>query len=340
MKAPILVTGAAGFIGYHVSGALLRRGDAVVGIDNLNDYYDPQLKIARLSLLRCQEGFAFQRVDIIDRDCLRRLFVRWPFRRIIHFAAQAGVRYSITHPFACIDSNVSGFVNLLEQARAFPPEHLVYASSSSVYGANEQIPFAVGDRVDSPVSLYAATKRFNELIADAYARQFAMPLTGLRLFTVYGPWGRPDMAPMKFTRALLENRPIDVYNYGNMQRDFTFIDDVVEAVLRVLDRVPALIDGRPHRIYNVGNHRPEPLMRFIDVLAKAAGCTPQMKLLPMQVGDVQTTYADITDLQRDYGWAPATSIDVGLPCLVQWYRQYYGFSSDLSKENPELLKKI
>ncbi|HEU0204359.1 MAG TPA: NAD-dependent epimerase [Burkholderiaceae bacterium] len=324
MKNPVLVTGAAGFIGYYVAAGLLARGDAVVGIDNLNDYYDPQLKKDRLALLTADRNFAFEQLDIADRDGLRRLFDRHRFRRVVHLAAQAGVRYSITHPFAYVDSNVTGFVNVLEQARAFPPQHLVYASSSSVYGANEKTPFEVGDRVDHPVSLYAATKRANELIAHVYARQFGLPLTGLRFFTVYGPWGRPDMAPMKFTRAILEGRPIDVYNHGNMQRDFTYIDDIVAGVLCVLDRVPAPLDGVPERLYNIGNHRPEPLMRFIDVLAKAIGRTPQMNFLPMQQGDVPATYADITDLQRDYGWSPTTSIDEGLPRLVSWYRQHYG----------------
>jgi UDP-glucuronate 4-epimerase len=324
MKDPVLVTGAAGFIGYHVAAALLARGDSVVGIDNLNDYYDPALKLARLALLKPHAGFEFVKLDVADRDGLPRLFEQHRFRRVVHLAAQAGVRYSITHPFAYVDSNITGFVNVLEQARAFAPEHLVYASSSSVYGANEKTPFAVDDRVDRPVSLYAATKRANELMAHVYARQFALPLTGLRFFTVYGPWGRPDMAPMKFTRAILQGQPIDVYNHGDMQRDFTYIDDVVAAVLAVLDRVPAPLDGVSDRIYNVGNHHPEALMRFIDVLAGALARTPQMNLLPMQQGDVQTTYADIGDLQRDYGWTPTTSIETGLPRLVQWYRQHYG----------------
>jgi len=320
---PILVTGAAGFIGYHVAERLLARGDAVVGIDNLNDYYDPRLKQARLARL-AHPRFAFERLELADRAAVEELFARHRFSRIVHLAAQAGVRYSLTHPHAYVDANVTGFLNLLEAARARPVAHFVYASSSSVYGANRKLPFSVDDRVDHPVSLYAATKRANELMAFVYARTFGVPLTGLRFFTVYGPWGRPDMAAMIFTRAILAGEPIDVYNHGDMSRDFTYIDDIVSGVVAIADRLPAPEGGVQHRVYNIGNHRPEPLLRFIEVLAAALGRKPQMNLLPMQPGDVQATYADIEAIQRDYGWRPTTTIDEGLPKLVAWYRQYYG----------------
>ena len=320
---PILVTGAAGFIGYHVAERLLARGDAVVGIDNLNDYYDPRLKQARLARL-AHPRFAFERLELADRAAVEELFARHRFSRIVHLAAQAGVRYSLTHPHAYVDANVTGFLNLLEAARARPVAHFVYASSSSVYGANRKLPFSVDDRVDHPVSLYAATKRANELMAFVYARTFGVPLTGLRFFTVYGPWGRPDMAAMIFTRAILAGEPIDVYNHGDMSRDFTYIDDIVSGVVAIADRLPAPEGGVQHRVYNIGNHRPEPLLRFIEVLADALGRKPRMNLMPMQPGDVQATYADIEAIQRDYGWRPTTTIDEGLPKLVAWYRQYYG----------------
>jgi UDP-glucuronate 4-epimerase len=319
---PVLVTGAAGFIGYHVCERLLARGETVVGIDNLNDYYDPRLKQARLERLE-NPLFAFERIELADRAAVEALFVRHPFARIVHLAAQAGVRYSLTHPHAYIDSNITGFLNLLEAARARPSEHFVYASSSSVYGANTKQPFSVDDRVDHPVSLYAATKRANELMAYTYARTFGIPLTGLRFFTVYGPWGRPDMAAMKFTRAILAGEPIDVYNHGDMQRDFTYIDDIVSGVLAILDRLPPAEGGVQHRVYNIGNHRPEQLMHFIEVLSSALGRKPQMNMLPMQPGDVHSTYADIGALQRDYGWKPTTSIEEGLPRFVEWYQEYY-----------------
>jgi UDP-glucuronate 4-epimerase len=318
-----LVTGAAGFIGYHVAERLLARGGQVLGIDNLNDYYDPALKQARLQLLRRHAGFAFAQVDIADHERLGQAVAGRPIGGIVHLAAQAGVRYSFTHPRSYAQSNISGFLNLLELARAQPPRHFVYASSSSVYGANTKQPFSVSDRVDHPVSLYAATKRANELMAEVYARQFGLPLTGLRFFTVYGPWGRPDMAAMKFTRAILAGEPIDVYNHGDLQRDFTYIDDIVEGVLRVLDRVPAAEGAAPHRLFNIGNHRPEPLLRFIAVLAGALGAEPRMNMLPMQPGDVHSTYADISELSREYAWTPTTSIDVGLPKMVRWYREFY-----------------
>jgi UDP-glucuronate 4-epimerase len=314
----------AGFIGYHVAAALLARGDTVLGIDNLNDYYDPVLKQARLARLQGQPGFTFAKVDIADQHGLAAALGGARIDGIVHLAAQAGVRYSFTNPRAYIDSNVSGFLNLLEFARAQPPRHFVYASSSSVYGANTKQPFSVDDRVDHPVSLYAATKRANELMAEVYARQFALPLTGLRFFTVYGPWGRPDMAAMKFTKAILAGEPIDVYNHGELQRDFTYIDDIVDGVMRVYERVPQPVDGLSHRIFNIGNHRPESLMHFITVLSTALGATPKMNMLPMQPGDVESTYADITDIQREYGWTPTSSIETGLPELVRWYRDFCG----------------
>ena len=319
-----LVTGAAGFIGFFVARALLARGDAVVGIDNLNDYYDPALKKARLQQLSTQARFVFEPMDVADRAAMQALFSKRRFTHIVHLAAQAGVRYSITNPHAYVESNVVGFLNILEAARATPMEHLVYASSSSVYGAKGSLPFAEVDRVDHPISLYAATKRANELMAHVYALQFALSLTGLRFFTVYGPWGRPDMATFMFTRALLAGEPIDVYNRGDMQRDFTYIEDIVGGVVRVLDRVPAPdAAGVQHRVFNLGNHRPEPLMRFIEVLAAALGRTPVMNLLPMQPGDVKATFADTTTFQNEYGWTPTTTIDEGLPHFVRWYRDYY-----------------
>ncbi len=326
--SPIIITGAAGFIGMHVAQALLARGEPVVGLDNLNDYYDPALKEARLDVLRARPGFVFERIDIADRSALPALLARLRPTRIVHLAAQAGVRYSITHPHAYIDANVAGFLNVLEAARALAQEgaftHLVYASSSSVYGANTKTPFAVQDRVDAPVSLYAASKRANELMALVYARQFGVVATGLRFFTVYGPWGRPDMAAFKFTRALLAGEPIDVYNHGNLSRDFTYIDDIVAGVLAVLDRPAPPAEGVPHALYNIGNHRAEALMHFIEMLAQTLGCSPKMNLLPMQPGDVLTTYADTEPMQRDFGWSSTTTIDEGLPRFVAWYRAHYG----------------
>lgn len=318
----ILVTGAAGFIGFHVARRLAARGDSVLGIDNLNDYYDPALKRARLAQID-SGNFAFERCDLADREAVDALFDRHRVDAVVHLAAQAGVRYSLTHPRAYVDANVAGFLNLLEALRARPVRHAVYASTSSVYGANVKQPFAVADRTDHPVSLYAATKRANELMAYVYARQFGLVLTGLRLFTVYGPWGRPDMAAFRFTRAILSDEPIDVYNFGDMKRDFTYIDDVADAVVRVLDRAPPAEDGVPHRLLNVGNHRPEPLLRFIEVLAEAIGRKPRMRLLPLQPGDVKETCADIEPIAREYGWAPTTTIETGLPQFVRWYRAHY-----------------
>jgi UDP-glucuronate 4-epimerase len=320
----ILVTGSAGFIGQAVCGALLARGEAVVGLDSFNDYYDPQLKRDRVARIASHAGFTQVTADLADRAAVDALLARFRPDRIVHLAAQAGVRYSFERPQAYVDSNLVGFVNLLEAARrAGGVGHLVYASSSSVYGGNTKQPFSVDDPVDLPISLYAATKRANELIARVYALQFGLRLTGLRYFTVYGPWGRPDMAPVKFARALLRGQPIQVYGHGRMGRDFTFIDDIVAGTLAALD------DGGhfgpvPHRLYNLGNSHPEALMRFIEVLARLAGATPNLQMLPMQPGDVQSTSADIEATTRDLGWRPTTTIDAGLPPLVEWCRGYYG----------------
>ena len=324
MTRSTLVTGAAGFIGSFVSERLLARGNAVVGLDNLNDYYDPNLKRARLARLQHSPDFAFVEADIVDPAAMERVFTQHSIERVVHLAAQAGVRHSITHPQDYINSNLTGFLNILQAVRARPVHHLVYASSSSVYGGNTKLPFSESDRVDRPVSLYAATKRANEMMAYVYSSQFGVPATGLRFFTVYGPWGRPDMATFIFTRAILAGQPIDVYNHGDMRRDFTYIDDIAEGVVRVLDRVPAKgADGVQHRVYNIGNHRSEPLLRFIQVLSDALGQKAEMRLLPMQMGDVKETFADISELSSEYGWAPTTSIDVGLPRFVKWYGEYY-----------------
>jgi len=320
----VLVTGAAGFIGSYVAQRLLERGASVVGLDNLNDYYDPQLKQDRLARLTPHAAFRFERLDLADRPGMDELFKRHRFDSIIHLAAQAGVRYSLTHPHAYVDSNLAGMMTILEGARAQQVQHLVYASSSSVYGANTKLPFATSDAVDRPISLYAATKRANELMAYVYAMQFGVPATGLRFFTVYGPWGRPDMAAFRFTKAILAGEPIEVYNFGDMQRDFTYVDDIVEGVLRVHDRpAPVDADGVRHKVYNIGNHRAEPLLRFIEVLSAALGRKPEMQLMPLQPGDVKATYADTDDLRREFDWAPSTPIDVGLPRLVAWYQDYY-----------------
>lgn len=321
----ILVTGAAGFIGAAVAEHLLGRGETVLGLDNLNHYYDPQLKLDRLARVRAASGgerFEFVQLDLGDAEPLRQLFAARRFSRVVHLAAQAGVRHSLTHPQAYIDSNVTGFLNLLECLRAHPVKHCVYASSSSVYGGNTKMPFAETDRVDDPVSLYAVTKRANELMAAVYARQFAIALTGLRFFTVYGPWGRPDMAPMKFTKAILAGEPIDVYNHGRMLRDFTYIDDIVQGVLAVLD-LPFASEGVPHRVFNLGNNKPEALMHFIDVLEQALGRSAVRRLMPMQPGDVEATAADIERLRLATGWSPSTSIETGLPRMTRWYRDYF-----------------
>jgi UDP-glucuronate 4-epimerase len=331
----ILVTGAAGFIGFHVCRKLLERGDRVTGLDNVNDYYDVSLKEARLAQLTPHPQFTFRRLDLADRDGMARLFEAGRFDVVIHLAAQAGVRYSLTNPHAYIDSNLVGFLNILEGCRHTRVGHLAYASSSSVYGANTRMPFSVHDNVDHPVSLYAASKKANELMAHAYSHLYGLPTTGLRFFTVYGPWGRPDMALFLFTRAILAGQPIDVFNEGRMQRDFTYIDDIVEGVVRVADR-PAAADGAwtgadpdpgtssaPYRVYNIGNHQPVELLHLIAVLEQCLGRTAAKNLLPMQPGDVPATYADVDDLSRDVGFHPGTPIEDGMRRFVEWYRAYY-----------------
>ena len=332
----ILVTGAAGFIGFHLSQRLLARGDEVVGLDNVNDYYDVNLKLGRLELLQKQANFRFVKMALEDREPLTRLFEQERFDTVINLAAQAGVRYSLVNPYAYIDSNISGFINILEGCRHHGVKHLVYASSSSVYGANTAMPFSVHHNVDHPVSLYAATKKANELMAHTYSSLYGIPTTGLRFFTVYGPWGRPDMALFLFTKAILEGRPIDVFNFGKMRRDFTFVDDIVEGVVRVSDHVPkgnAAWSGdtpdpgtsyAPYKIYNIGNNSPVELLRFIEVLEGALGKTAEKNLLPIQAGDVPATYADVDDLIADVGFKPATSIEEGIGRFVAWYRSFYG----------------
>ena len=318
----VLVTGAAGFIGSFVAQALLARGDEVVGVDNLNDYYDPKLKRARLRRLEAEARFRFEKVDLVDRDATRGLLEEAAAPRIVHLAAQAGVRHSIADPRAYVDANVVAFLNILEAVRGSPPEHLVYASTSAVYGANSALPYAVADATDEPLSMYAATKKSNELMAHVYSHLFGVPTTGLRFFTVYGPWGRPDMALFEFTRRILADEPIDVFNYGNHRRDFTYIDDIVEGVLRVLDRPPDAA-STPYRLYNIGNSQPVELMRFIDVLEDVLGRRAQRNLLPMQPGDVPDTYADTAPLERDFGYRPSTSVEIGVRRFVAWYRVYY-----------------
>ncbi|MEX0702117.1 MAG: NAD-dependent epimerase [Planctomycetales bacterium] len=331
----ILVTGAAGFIGFHVARRLLERGDAVVGVDNLNDYYDVRLKQARLALLEPESGFEFHRIDLADRPATARLFETGRFEKVVHLAAQAGVRYSIEKPHAYVDSNLIGFANMLEGCRHGNVGHLVYASSSSVYGSNTAMPFSVHQTVDHPVSLYAATKKANELMAHAYSHLYRLPTTGLRFFTVYGPWGRPDMALFTFTRAILEDRPIDVYNHGRMRRDFTYIDDIVEGVVRVVDRVPAPdpawsgadpdpgASDAPYRLYNIGNNQPVELLRMIEVLETCLGRKARKNLLPMRPEDMPETYADVDDLVRDVGFQPRTPIEEGIARFVAWYREHY-----------------
>ena len=333
--AKILVTGAAGFIGYHTSERLLARGDEVVGLDNVNDYYDPTLKEARLARIAGHPGFRFFRMELADRDGLERLFREERFDRVIHLAAQAGVRYSITNPHAYIDSNLIGFLNILEGCRHHGVQHLTYASSSSVYGANTAMPFSVHHNVDHPVSLYAATKKANELMAHTYSHLYGLPTTGLRFFTVYGPWGRPDMAMFLFTKAILEGNPIDVFNHGRMQRDFTYIDDIVEGVIRTSDHTaepngqwnadapdPATSKA-PYRIYNIGNNNPVELMHLIETIERALGRVAQKRMLPLQAGDVPATYANVDALVRDVGFAPQTPIETGVANFVAWYRSYF-----------------
>ena len=327
----ILLTGAAGFIGSHVAHRLLDRGDQVVGIDNLNDYYSVQLKRDRLAGLQGRQGFRFLHIDFADLAALTDGLKGIPFDRIIHLGAQAGVRYSIENPHAYVQSNLVGHLNMLELARHAPAcSHMVYASSSSVYGGNQKLPFSVDDRVDRPISLYAATKKSDELMSEVYSHLYRLPLTGLRFFTVYGPWGRPDMAMWLFTDAILSGRPIQVFNNGRMRRDFTYIDDIVAGVVACLDNPPS-DDGAekpggslaPHRLYNIGNHRSEDLLHMIDILEQAIGRKAERVLLPMQAGDVAETFADIEAISRDLGYQPTTTIAEGIPQFVAWYRSYH-----------------
>ena len=322
----VLVTGAAGFLGYHVSASLLERGEAVIGLDAVTDYYDVALKGARIARLERCDRFSLLRCDLADRDALlAALGEARGVDRVVHLAAQAGVRHSREHPFAYVDANLVGHVTVLEFCRRLPAlKHLVYASSSSVYGANSKLPFAVEDRTDSPISLYAATKRANEHMSHSYSHLYGIPQTGLRFFTVYGPWGRPDMAIYRFTGAILEGRPIAVFNDGDMKRDFTYVDDAVPGVVAALDNPPSAAAGAPHRLYNIGNERPERLMRLIAVLEGAIGRKAEIEFRPMQPGDVKETYADISASRRDLGFAPTTSIDAGVPRFVEWYRSYHG----------------
>ncbi|WOH68249.1 NAD-dependent epimerase [Bradyrhizobium sp. BWA-3-5] len=322
----ILVTGAAGFIGFHVARRLLAEGRAVIGLDNLNSYYDPALKRARLDILRAEQGFAFEQIDLADRLSVERLFEKHRFARVVHLAAQAGVRYSIDHPHAYVDANLAGFVNVLEGCRHHGCGHLVYASSSSVYGANTKQPFSVDDRTDHPISLYAATKKANELIAHSYSHLYRLPLTGLRFFTIYGPWGRPDMAYFIFTKAIMEGTPIRLFNHGRMRRDFTYIGDAARAVVQLVEQPPrdgGEGAGPPAKIYNVGNNHPEELTHVVAVLERELGRAAVTEMLPMQPGDVTETFADVAELMRDTGFRPQTSIEDGLREFVAWYRDYH-----------------
>lgn len=335
-RGRVLITGVAGFIGFHLASRFLARGDEVVGLDNLNDYYDPSLKRARLAQLHGRPGFEFALLDVADRDGMAALFASGGITRVVHLAAQAGVRYSLVNPWAYVEANLQGFMTILEGCRHHPVEHLVFASSSSVYGLNTAMPFSVHHNVDHPVSLYAATKKANELMAHTYAHLYGIPCTGLRFFTVYGPWGRPDMALFKFTRAILQGDPIEVYNFGRMRRDFTYIDDIVEGVVRVLEKPAAANPAwsgdapdpgsspAPYRLYNIGNNNPVELEEFIAAIERAVGRPAQRTYLPMQPGDVPATYADVDELARDVGFRPATPIDDGVRAFVAWYRAYYG----------------
>ncbi len=331
-----LVTGSAGFIGYHVAERLLARGDRVIGVDNFNDYYDVGLKEARHARLTGQPGFSFHRLDLADRTAVSELFSSEKPTRVIHLAAQAGVRYSLDHPHAYVDSNIVAFVNILEGCRATGTEHLVFASTSSVYGANTSMPFSVHDGADHPVSLYAATKRSNELLAHTYSHLFGLPSTGLRFFTVYGPWSRPDMAPIRFAKAILDGQPIDVYNHGEMRRDFTFIDDIAQGVVLTADHVASpnpdwdaanpdpATSSAPYRIYNIGNGAPVELMKFIEAIEEALGREAVKNFLPLQPGDVLETSADVSDLTEAVGFRPDTPVQDGVRRFVEWYRDYYG----------------
>ena len=331
----ILVTGTAGFIGSTLAIQLLERGDEVIGVDNVNDYYDPSLKEARLERLKCYDGFTEVRISIEDREAINAAFEKYKPQRVVNLAAQAGVRYSLENPLAYIDANIVGFTNILEGCRHHKVEHLVYASSSSVYGANESMPFSVHDNVDHPVSLYAASKKANELMAHTYSHLFDLPTTGLRFFTVYGPWGRPDMALFMFTKNIIEGKPIDVFNYGKHQRDFTYIDDIVEGVIRTLDNVAApnpewsgktpdsATSKAPYRLYNIGSNSPCELLRYIEIIEDCVGKKAEKNLLPMQAGDVMATYADVDALVKDVGYKPSTNIEEGVAKFVEWYRDFY-----------------
>jgi UDP-glucuronate 4-epimerase len=342
----LLVTGAAGFIGYHTAKLLLERGDEVVGLDNLNDYYDVRLKLARLEQLQARAGFRFVKLDLADRTGMAELFAREKFQRVIHLGAQAGVRYSIQNPLAYVDSNVVGMANVLEGCRHHGVEHLVYASTSSVYGANTKMPFSVHQNVDHPLSFYAATKKANELMAHTYAHLYSLPVTGLRFFTVYGPWGRPDMALFLFTRNILAGRPIDVFNHGHHRRDFTYVGDIAQGVMRACDRVATEnrdwdseapdpgTSKAPYRLYNIGNNQPVELLTYIRTLEQCLGRKAEMNLLPLQAGDVPDTWADIEDLTRDVGYTPATPIETGIRSFVDWYLQYY---KDGEPANPKVV---
>lgn len=331
----ILVTGAAGFIGFHLSQRLIAKGREVIGLDNLNDYYDPSLKEARLARLTRQRGFRFAKLDMAERDAMADLFANECFDAVVNLAAQAGVRYSLINSHSYVDTNLVGFVNVMEGCRHNGVGHLVFASSSSVYGANTRMPFSVHDNVDHPVSLYAASKKANELMAHTYSHLYGLPCTGLRFFTVYGPWGRPDMALFLFTKAILEDRPIEVFNYGRMRRDFTYIDDIVEGVVRVLDRTPVpnpnwrwdapdpSSSSAPYKLYNIGNNQPVELMRFIEIIEDCLGKKAKKTLLPLQPGDVPATYANVDDLMRDVGFKPATPLEEGIRRFIEWYRAYY-----------------
>ncbi|WP_316168887.1 MULTISPECIES: NAD-dependent epimerase [unclassified Bradyrhizobium] len=331
----ILVTGAAGFIGFHVAQRLLAEGRQVVGLDNVNNYYDPRLKEARLEILKARPGFSFVKLDLADRGAIKALFAQHRFPAVIHLAAQAGVRYSLENPQAYVDANLEGFINILEGCRHHGCEHLLFASSSSVYGANTKLPFSVKDNVDHPISLYAATKKANELMAHSYSHLYGLPATGLRFFTVYGPWGRPDMAMFIFAKAILAGQPVRLFNHGRMRRDFTFVEDVVQAILRLIGRPPKgnpdwdgnrpdpATSRAPWMIYNIGNNRPEELTHVISLLEQEFGRTAIKEMLPMQPGDVEATYADVADLERDIGFRPATPIEEGIARFAKWYRDYH-----------------
>jgi UDP-glucuronate 4-epimerase len=325
----VLVTGVAGFIGFHLASQLIKNGIKVYGIDNLNDFYSVSLKKDRLAQLEKNDGFTFELMDICDKNAMTSLFTSHSFESVVNLAAQAGVRYSIQKPHAYVDSNITGFLNILECCRHYPVKHLVFASSSSVYGMNTEVPFSTNHAVDKPISIYAVSKITNELMAHTYSHLFNIPITGLRFFTVYGPWGRPDMAYFKFVKNIEDGEPIDVYNCGDMmQRDFTYIDDIVEGIIRVLRNSPVLLNSQegkpPFKLYNIGNHQPVSLIRFIEVIEEALGQVAKKNLMPMQQGDVNVTCADVTDLMKDVGFRPDTPIEVGIGKFVEWYRNYYG----------------